>query len=64
MAKTLWCHISPETTPVKLFTSVSAHHPTTVQVHHFDRKAKRFHDMSRAMQIVEKMARANGVWKP
>ena len=33
-------------------------------VRHFDNKAKRYHDMSRAMQIVEKMARANGVWKP
>ena len=30
MAKTLCCHISPETTPVKLFTSVSAPHLTTV----------------------------------
>lgn len=34
------------------------------QVQHFDRKGKRYHDMKRVMQIIEKLARDKGVWKP
>ena len=37
---------------------------STKQVGHFDKKAKRLHDMREVMQIIKKMAVDNGVWKP
>ena len=37
---------------------------TTKHVSHFDKRARRLHDMRAAMRIIECIARQRGVWKP
>ena len=37
---------------------------STKDVTHFDKKAKRLHDMRAAMRIIKRVARRRGVWKP